>query len=286
MLFFKKKLIFFFLLLFTLITIFFLSVANRQNKKSTYVSDAPTKDVVHLSVALPIQTLATTIRVPILMYHYIEHVADKHDTMREKLDITPEVLEGQVKELKAAGYTFLTESDLASILDKKKEAPLKPILLTFDDGYRDFYTNAFPILKKYQAKSTEYIISGFIGRPNNMTLSQLLEISSSGLVEIGAHTQHHIDLQHAPFKQAKEEILGSKTQLEKLLHVPVMSFAYPGGRYNIQSVGIVKDAGFTTAVTTHPGIGASSDNRLTLLRLRPGSRSGRDLIKLLEIRRV
>lgn len=219
--------------------------------------------------------------VPILMYHYIEHPRNLKDTFRQKLNILPEVLESQITTLEKNGYTFLTVSDLAPILDGKQNLPPKPVILTFDDGYRDFYTDAFPILKKHHVKATAYIVSGFIGHPNNMLLAQLIEVSNSNLIEIGAHTIHHIDLAQAPAAQAQYEITESKAQLEKILHIPVVTFAYPSGRFTAQTIKFVQSSGFTAAVSTLPGIKISSDNRYTLFRLRPGDRTGDQLIKFL-----
>lgn len=223
-----------------------------------------------------------TVQIPILMYHYIEHVKDPRDTIRQKLNIYPETLDAQLKTMTSAGYTFLYASEVADILDGKKPMPSKPIVLTFDDGYRDFYTDAFPILLKYKVKSTAYIISGFLNQPNYMTSEQLGLVAGSGYVEIGAHTMHHIDLQHASALKASEEIIGSKKELEALLHIPIVSFAYPGGRFNPTTVTIVSQAGFTNAVSTLLGTTASTSNRFLLYRLRPGSRTGAHLLSFLD----
>ena len=136
--------------------------------------------------------LPVSVRVPILMYHYVEYVKDKGDKVRISLNTTPDTLEQEVKTLSEAGYTFMTNAELADVLDGKSKLPPKPILLTFDDGYRDFYTDAYPILKKYQVKATQYVISGFLNNKNHLTSSQLQEIAKDGLVEIGAHTVHHV----------------------------------------------------------------------------------------------
>ena len=127
-------------------------------------------------------------RIPVLMLHYVENVKDKGDTIRISLNDPPSLLESQIKTLVDAGYTFITPSDLADILDGIKLPPDKPIVLSFDDGHRDFYTDAFPILKKYNVKSVIYVITGFLGQPDFLTNDELKEISESGLVEIGAHT--------------------------------------------------------------------------------------------------
>lgn len=237
---------------------------------------------VTIQRSFPKLPLSQSIRVPILLYHYVEYVADKRDTIRQSLNIQPYFFEQQVKTLKEANYTFLTASDLADILDGKKSLPTKPVLLTFDDGYRDFYTDVYPILKKYNVKATEYVISGVIGKPNYMFSNQVQEISESGLVEIGAHTVHHVSLAYKLLPVVQFEVQKSKSDLENNYHVKVVSFAYPNGSFDQQAITVVKNSGFRTAVSTVAGIDQSQNNRFFLYRLRPGIKVGIELINYLE----
>ncbi len=225
--------------------------------------------------------LPATIRVPILLYHYVEYVQDKKDTIRQSLDITPNVFESQVQTLREAGYSFMTAKDLAAVLDGKAFLPPKPILLTFDDGHWDLDTVVLPILEKYQVKATAYIISGFIGGSDFMTPQQLEDVIGSGLVEIGAHTVHHFALKGLPFSVATTEIAQSKADLENTYHIHVVSFAYPSGSFDEQAIQLVKQAGYATAVSTIPGVEQNQLNRYFLYRLRPGYRTGQDLLEYL-----
>jgi len=224
-----------------------------------------------------------SIRVPILLYHYVEIVRDKRDTIRQSLDIMPNTFDAQVKTLVDAGYTFLTASQLADILDGKMKLPLKPILLTFDDGHWDLYTDVLPILEKYHVKATAYIISGFIGGADFMTNEQLEAVIKSGLVEIGAHTVHHVALAGKLSEVVQYEVEQSKKQLEDTYHIPIVSFAYPGGSFDQKAIEVVRSSGYRTAVSTVPGIEQSQTNRLFLYRLRPGYRTGTALINYLEV---
>lgn len=225
-----------------------------------------------------IKPLPRSVRVPILMYHYIEYVKDAGDTIRKSLNTTPYTLEQEIKTLVDAGYTFLTNAELATILDGKRSLPAKPIVLTFDDGYRDFYTDAYPILKKYSVKATQYVVSGFLDRANYMFISQLKEIADDGLVEIGAHTVRHPALAALPIKIVEEELTKSKKTLENIIHKPVTSFAYPYGSFNVNVLGAVHKAGFTSATSTIPGIDQPQTHRYFLYRLRPGGRTGQSLL--------
>lgn len=228
-----------------------------------------------------VQVLPKKIRVPILMYHYVEYVQDKGDTIRQSLDVTPYTFEQEVKTLIAAGYTFMTNAEVADALSGKITLPAKPIALTFDDGYRDFYTDAYPILKKYHVKATEYIITGFLGYPNNMSAAQVKEIADGGLVEIGAHTVHHAWLKGLPQKDVTFEVDQSKKTLEELTGKPVVSFAYPYGAYDVKAIETVADAGFTSAVSTMPCLDQYQIHRYFFCRLRPGGRTGESLLSWL-----
>jgi len=217
-------------------------------------------------------------RIPILMYHYVEYVQDRKDTIRISLDILPNIFEEQIITLLDDGYTFLTLRDLGEILDGKGTLPPKPIILTFDDGYRDFYTDVFPILKKHHVKATAYVVPGFLNMPNYMFIDQLQEIAASDLMEIAAHTVHHVWLKGAPPARTETEIMQSKVMLEKFTNKPVVSFAYPFGAFDSQTEALVKKSGFTTAVATIPGITQGEENRYYLFRLRPGGRTGKALL--------
>lgn len=221
-------------------------------------------------------------RIPILMYHYVEYVKDKRDTIRQSLDIPPAVFASQLQTLTQNGYTFLTASEVADIIDGKKTLPEKPIVLTFDDGYRDFYTDVLPIIKKYNVKVVAYIVPGFNNLPNNMDAWQIDSLEQSGLVEIGAHTVHHAYLKGMSDEKALYEIATSKEMLENQLHIPIVSFAYPYGAFDQHTIDLVKEAGFTSAVSTIPGIEVSDVNRYFLFRLRPGDRTGKGLLAFLE----
>lgn len=227
-------------------------------------------------------TPSATFSIPILMYHYVEFVADRRDTIRQSLDIIPPILEKQIETLKNADYTFLTMNDVADIMDGKKPAPKNPIVFTFDDGYRDFYTDVFPIVKKENVKVVSFVVPGFLDKPNFLLTSQLLEIAKSDLVEIAAHTMHHIYLKRAAANVARVEIAESKSELETLLNRPVVSFAYPYGAFDQQAIDFVKAAGFKTAVSTIPGKEESESNRFFIYRLRPGARVGDTLLRFLQ----
>lgn len=221
-----------------------------------------------------------SLKVPILLYHYVEYVKDPGDTIRKSLNIMPNIFDQQVKTLKDEGFTFMTTKELADVLDDQVSLPVKPVILTFDDGYRDFYTDVFPVLKKYQAKAVVYVVPNFLDKPNNLTTWMLSEIVQSGLVEIGAHTMNHSVLTGLPLQDVKYEVEESKNYLEKILRMEIVSFAYPNGSFDNQVIDVVHKAGFKSAVSTISGIFAQDINRFFLYRIRPGVKVGLSLIDL------
>ncbi len=223
-----------------------------------------------------------TFRVPILLYHYVEYVKDKGDTIRQSLDINPYIFEKQIQTLRDAGYTFITAGDLGKVIDAEESLPRKPVIITFDDGYDDFYTDVLPLLKKYNVKATAYIVAGVIGRLNYMSKDEIQKAQESGLVEIGAHSMYHRYLKGISYNEAKFEIEQSKANLEHEFGVKVISFAYPYGAFDKQAIRLVQDAGFKTSVSTVPGADVSSLNRYFMFRIRPGARMGIELLKYLE----
>jgi len=227
------------------------------------------------------QSQTVSIRVPILMYHYVEYVKDTRDTIRKSLNIVPSVFEEQIKTLKNDGYTFMTARELANVISAVSTLPKKPILITIDDGHWDVDTDILPILKKYNIKATMYVIPGFTGGSDFMTKAQVEDVIKSELVEVGAHTVHHVSLKGKPLAIIESEVKESKKMLEDTYHINVSSFAYPNGAFDEASIKVVKDAGFTSSASTIPGIMQSDQNRFFLYRLRPGRRVGQELLDYL-----
>ncbi len=211
-----------------------------------------------------------TLRVPVIMYHYVEYVKDKGDTIRQSLNIEPHNFEMQLQTLQANNYQTFFVKDIPDILDGKIALSSRSAILTFDDGYEDFYENVFPLLKKYYIRATIYVVNNFIGRKGFLTEDQLKEMADSDLVEIGSHTLDHFYLKNATKSQAVMEIEESKKGLEDMLGIQIKTFAYPFGAFDEQSLEIVKEASFSAAVSVIPGVNQSVDNLLFLNRIRSG----------------
>ena len=225
---------------------------------------------------------SASLKIPILLYHYVEYNKDKRDFLRDSLNIPPHIFEAQIKTLQAAGYTFITPKNLPKLLDAPSADDKKYAILSFDDGYEDFYTDVFPILKKYNAPAVNYVVYNFIGRLNYLKESQIKELVESELIEIGSHTLNHTSLTGVNEQLAETEIEQSKKLLEKAFGVKIESFAYPYGFYNAQVKQMVRNAGYTTSVTIDAGNVVDKRSLLELKRVRPGYNIGKDLLFVLE----
>lgn len=143
----------------------------------------------------------------------------------------PEVLRKFIQELKEQGYDFVDVNDLDAIQKGEEEAPSKMAFLGFDDGYKDNYTTAYPILKSEGVKATFFIVSGSIGKENRMTHEDIKDLIANGYA-IGSHTVNHYDLVELPPDVLRKELNDSKYKLEHDFGIKVNSIAYPGGYVN------------------------------------------------------
>ncbi len=210
------------------------------------------------------------VKLPIILYHYVEVVKDENDTIRRSLNIVPQVFERQLKDLKDHGYRMYFVKEIPAILGGDIRISTRSAVLTFDDGYKDFYTYAFPLLKKYNTKATLYVVYDFIGRKGFLSKKQLSKIIESGLVEIGSHAVDHVNLTGVTPKMAKFQVEESKNLLEEAFGIEIKTFAYPYGGYDEKVVDLVKSKAYTAAVSVVPGAYHNDDSRYSLARYRAG----------------
>ena len=192
--------------------------------------------------------------VTMLTYHYISVNTNPADTLRTALSVTPENLEAQIIWLRDHGYTSVSPDEILAAQRGELSLPAKPVLLTFDDGYEDFYLNAMPILQRYQFKGTFYVISDFVGRSGYVSWQQLREIAASPLITVGSHTRVHQPLDALTAERQQDEIVNSKAILEQSLGIPITHFCSPYGRYNATTLELLHSAGYQSATTTKPNL--------------------------------
>ena len=197
----------------------------------------------------------------ILMYHNID--IPPQGARMPNLYVTPRMFNFQMWYLKMAGFRVISIQELVTAV-AKRDMFQNLAAITFDDGYADFYKNAYPILRRYGYPSTVYVVSELVGTDNVwdsrnenfakplMDWQTIIEISRNG-VQIGSHTKTHPELTRLSSGGQNEEISVSKKVLEERLDYPIDAFCYPGGDYNEQVKEAVKRAGYRNAVTTQRG---------------------------------
>ena len=210
---------------------------------------------------------ASSIKVPILTYHYIRVNPDARDRMGFALSVTPTDFAAQMNWLARSGYHTITTEDLHAYLSGVRGLPSKPVILTFDDGYADFYTTALPILRTHDFRADLYVVSGFVGRPGYLSAAQVRESDRSG-IEIGSHTVTHADLARTSAGGVRTELVDSRRYLEALLGHPVYSFCYPSGKFTGAVAYQVAAAGYHDGTTTMAGYWHSLADRYIWTRLR------------------
>ena len=218
------------------------------------------------AIYIPAQS-GRSVRVPILMYHYIGNSPKEQN--RQTLEVAPEKLEEQMKYLSEQGYSTITFETLYDGL-KGGGLPSKPIIVTFDDAYIDFYFNAYPILRRFNIHATQFIPTGLVGGSYYLTWGQIKEMQSSGLISFEAHSIHHLNLNSLSDGQILEEINQSKKTLEENLGVPIRFMAYPYGLANERVQNLVKKAGFAGSAGTWASTTQSEGTLFNIPRIRIG----------------
>ena len=188
-------------------------------------------------------------KVPILTYHYIRINPSPTDRLGFALSVTPADFAAQMDWLAAHGFHTVTPIDVYDYLKGVRGLPSRPVILSFDDGYEDFYTAALPVLRAHDFTAVAYIVSGFIGWSGYMTADQIHELDLSG-IEIGSHTVDHVNLARSAPANLHYQLVASKLALQRLLGRPVLSFCYPSGQFNGAVMAAVEAAGYDDATTT------------------------------------
>lgn len=184
---------------------------------------------------------------PILMYHHVDERWQEW-----KLSVSPESFTRQMEFLKAHRYRVLPLAEYIELLKNKKPIPRKSVVITFDDGYDNNFTEAFPVLKKMGFPATIFVQVGAVGKKGYMTWDDIMILLENG-IDIGSHTVDHGFLPDLSDAEARREIYESKALLENRLQRPITTFSYPGGGFNAAARQHVIDAGYVGATATHPG---------------------------------
>jgi peptidoglycan/xylan/chitin deacetylase (PgdA/CDA1 family) len=187
--------------------------------------------------------------IPVLLYHHLQPLQEAINNGQKNLSVDVKIFEKQMEYLSKHGYSSLTPEQF---LSTSADLPAKPVLLTFDDGYSDFYTYAYPILMKYGMRATVFVITGLIDNPGYLSWSNISKMKESGLISFANHTWSHKNLALAKESIIRYEILTAKEQLEE--HgITSRIFAYPYGGRSKTVEKVLKELGFEAAFTTVAG---------------------------------
>jgi peptidoglycan/xylan/chitin deacetylase (PgdA/CDA1 family) len=214
----------------------------------------------------------------ILLYHKMGKapLLDRH----KGLFVSRHLFVRQLSELPQAGFEFGKLGDAHSG---------RKIVISFDDGYASCFEQGIDVLETFACKAIQFLVSGRIGKSNDwdatgeaiMDLSQVREWLAAGH-EIGSHTVSHPDLTRLRVMDAREEIQASRKWLEDTFGVSVSHFSYPLGAFNDRIVEIVREAGYSTAVTTQFGVndvGTDAHSLRRILAYRSLRESFRSLVR-------
>ena len=224
----------------------------------------------------------SALKIPIFIYHSVRPYINGESQIQDDFDVTPELLERQLSYLKDNGYATITLDQFVADIENGTTGKInKPVMLTFDDGWRNQYKYAFPLLKKYGLKATFYVYTNPIDhhKEHFLTWDEIKEMDEAGMT-IGSHTVTHPYLSNLPQEALRREIALSKQILEKELGKPVLHFASPFGYIDPQIMQIVKDARYKTARTTYKGIYHTKDDLLQLRGILVGDNFN-DFVKVL-----
>jgi peptidoglycan/xylan/chitin deacetylase (PgdA/CDA1 family) len=188
------------------------------------------------------------VNVPILLYHHIGI-----SPSGSLYYVSPYAFEQQMYLLHAWGYQTISVETMIAVIKGGGLLPPRPIILTFDDGSESVYSTALPIMQKYNFTGTIYLVNNYVGAANFLNVEEVRELYEAGW-EVGSHSITHTDLT-LPSVDQEKEIIESRFRLNRQLDdIPVLTFAYPFGAYNVDSVYFARYAGYIGAV----GLGAST----------------------------
>ena len=249
------------LVLLGLLAVFMLNRPNQSKSNQQQTQTSQSKTISKW------KTYDEPVQIPILMYHAV-HVMDPSEASNANLIVDPDLFEAQIKALSKAGYYFLTPEEAYKAFTENALPAKKVVWLTFDDGNEDFYTIAYPILKKYKAKATNNVITGFVkkGNAGNLTVKQMKEMMAHGM-SFQSHTVNHPDLSTTDKATQKVELTDSIDFLENKLNTKVNTIAYPSGRYNQTTLDLAKKT-YKLGLTTNEGLASAKDGLLSLNRVR------------------
>ena len=211
--------------------------------------------------------------VPVLMYHSIAQGAEN-----SRLIVTPESFERQMSFLKKGNYHILSLDEYVQLLRENKKPDKRAVVITFDDGFLDNYTDAYPILKKYRIPATISVVPKWVGRGDMMSWEQIRELNGDELIEIASHGLSHCLLDTLSKDSTIRELRESKRVLEKKLNTVIDYLCYPCGNFTPFVKELAELSGYKAALATHPDARTALNDIYAIRRIRISQSSDNMLI--------
>jgi peptidoglycan/xylan/chitin deacetylase (PgdA/CDA1 family) len=221
------------------------------------------------ALVTPANPPAKSVQIPVLTWHRVNPLRKNANAIETDLTVEPPTFVKEMLALKGAGFHSVTQKQLFDALYEGAKLPARPVMITVDDGYVDDVRHILPALKGVGYTATFFIITDRFHEPGFLDPAQIRRLDRAGM-DIGDHTQSHIDMTTLSGQQLVNEIAGSKRELEHVVGHPVSTFCYPSGRFNDTVVAEVKKAGYALAYTTMGGNTASTSAPLTIPRFHIG----------------
>jgi peptidoglycan/xylan/chitin deacetylase (PgdA/CDA1 family) len=209
--------------------------------------------------------------VPMLMYHVIANPPSS--AQLPELYVDPKTFNAQMEALRKQGYQGVSLNQVYDAWFKSALLPKNPVIVSFDDGYRGQYVYARPELRKLGWPGVLNLIVRTYTEPGGELNPQMVETMINDGWEIDSHTVHHLDVSQLSGAALREEVAGSRQDIQRRFHQPVNFFCYPSGRYNAEAIQAVRAAGYLGATTTNEGL-ASKGQMFTLKRIRVDGSDG------------
>ena len=214
-------------------------------------------------------------RFTILMYHMISSPKTAEEA---RYACPPAQFEQHLRYLKSSSHTPVSLDQIEAHLLSGSDLPDNAVAITLDDGFEDNYTNAYPLLKKYNIPATIFLTSGLMGGTNQWMCErgfperkmlgwQQIEEMDRGKIDFGAHTVSHPKLSELGIEACTKEILQSKQTIEERLGQPCHHFAYPYGLFTEATARVVEHTGFKLACSTRSGFNNSERDPFILHRI-------------------
>jgi peptidoglycan/xylan/chitin deacetylase (PgdA/CDA1 family) len=235
---------------------------------TTAATDAPTASPSPTPFLTP-PPAGEAALIPILMYHHLQTLGQNPTQAERDWTVAPKNFTAQLDYLAAHGYRAITFAQLVAFFEQGAPLPLHPVMLTFDDGWLDDYTVAFPALRAHVMVGTFFVPTMYAdaGGKALMNWTQIAEMDAAGM-EFGGHTLNHANLTKVSAQEAQRQLQASKLKLEQKLGHTTIAFAYPFGATTPAIMRLVQQAGYQVAVGLCCSYRLRADGLLFLPRIR------------------